>query len=95
MTYQKEKEERRLSNVPRASRPPERVTPEMMAERVNHTRRGLIEFLTERRNRLGMTEEDMKQSPEEVLRKQQFKMRATQQALVDEYMQTRESVDMM
>lgn len=62
---------------------------------VEHTRTGLINWLQDRRERLGQTDRDIRESPEAVLRKaalsaeqQAQELRDQQQQLLDDYMQT-------
>lgn len=71
-------------------RSPERVQADMEA-----TKTSLMAFLEARRARLGQTAEDMIQSPEAALKRQEEKIRAEQRKLVDDYMQTTASVDTM
>lgn len=58
-------------------------------ESYQRTRQSLLHYLEDRRKRLGMTQADVRDSPEEVQRRRE------QKALTDEYMQTRDSVDTM
>lgn len=81
-------------------------TPEQKAAELDLTRRNLVVWLTSRRNRLGMTEQDIRESPENVLKKQQLlaqenkvvdmtKLHDAQRELINAYMQTTVSDDTM
>lgn len=66
------------------------------ADDVNRTREGLIGYLTARRERVGMTSQDLVQSPERVLEKQyDSKLHREQQRLLAEYLQTQDSDNTM
>lgn len=62
---------------------------------VNHTRDGLLRYLAPRRERLGMTEQDVRESPERVLEKKNNELHKKQQALLDDYLQSQDSIDTM
>lgn len=70
------------------------LTEAQKAAHIDHTRKGLIDYLTPRRERLGQTEQDIRESPEGVLRKK-TELQKKQQALLDEYLQSQVSVDTM
>lgn len=83
------------------------LTPEQREEQIERTRTNLLVWLNGRRRRLGMTEQDVRESPENVLRKQQAAaavevievdisaLRTQQGELIREYMQTQDSRVMM
>lgn len=70
------------------------LTEAQKQEQINRTRESLIGYLTPRRERLGQTEQDVRESPEGVMRKQ-TDLQKQQQALLDEYLQSQVSVDTM
>lgn len=63
------------------------LTEEQKAQRIDDARASLLVWLKARRERLGMSEQDVKQSPEEVLRRDEAKMRAEQERLFEEWKQ--------
>lgn len=83
------------------------LTPAQREEHLERTRTNLLVWLNGRRRRLGMTEQDVRESPENVLRKQQaaaavevievdLEALHTQQGeMIREYMQTQDSRVMM
>lgn len=64
------------------------LTEEQKAQRIDDARASLLTWLKARRERLGMSEQDVKQSPEEVLRRDEAKMRAEQERLFEEWKQS-------
>lgn len=64
------------------------LTEEQKAQRIDDARASLLVWLEARRARLGQTEQDVKQSPEEVLRREQARVQAQQEAYFAEWKQS-------
>lgn len=60
------------------------ASPAEREARVDQARRGLLSYLEARRQRVGLSEKDAKESPEAA------QARKTQKQLVDEYLQSRD-----
>lgn len=61
------------------------LTEEQKAQRIDDARASLLTWLEARRKRLGQTARDVKESPEEVLKREQAKMQADQALYFDEW----------
>lgn len=61
------------------------LTEEQKAQRIEDARASLLSWLEDRRKRLGQTEQDVRESPEEVLKRQHAKMILEQEQLFEEW----------
>ena len=82
-----------FNSAPRVAPRRTRTEAQMLSD-VDRARESVIKYLTPRRERLGQTAQDIRESPEGVLRKQ-TELQKKQQALLDEYLQSQVSVDTM
>lgn len=64
------------------------LTEEQKAQRITDARASLLVWLEARRKRLGQTEQDVRESPEEVLKRQSAKIAAEQERLFEEWKQS-------